>query len=198
MVGGFAGSALHGLIGPKPTTVRAERFEIINSSGHLASFWGPDPDPQISPGTLRGTLMVFLDPNGVRRCQVGTSLGDYGPVILFSGKEGPRGASIQQDQYRLWLGLGDHEDPFLYMRGSNGSQVKLGAEHGDAPGPGEDQWGLSLRAWQVRAAASIGFTRWPDGHYRAGVHLDDGEGSRWNASAGAPLKPLPLVKRSRK
>jgi hypothetical protein len=198
--GGFFGSLLHGWMRPNLAAIRANRFEVVDTSGRVLSYWGPDRDPHIPAATRKGILLVFLDPDGVRRCEIGSRSGDYGPELLFYGKDGPSDVKperyLSQPHFRAALGY--NEDPILTMRGRGGSQVILGAIHGDAPSPSEDQWGLSLRAWTVPAGANIGFFRWWDGSYHASVAIRDGAGRNWEAAAGGELKALPIVKRSRK
>lgn len=84
VAGGFLGSVLHDLITPKLTTVRAERFEVVEPSGRVLSYWGPDADRNIPPATPRGTLLVFLDSHAVRRLQLGAVAGNYSPHLESS------------------------------------------------------------------------------------------------------------------
>ena len=196
VAGGFVGSALHDLIKAKPTTIRAERFEVVESSGRLISYWGPDADPNIPSTAPKGTLLVFLDPHGVRRCQIGSSVGDYSPKLLFYGTDGPPDKPQRYDaQPRLSIALGWTGSPVLNMRGQDGDQMALGAMYGDVYPDREHGWGLAFRAWAVPATAAMGYGRWLDGSYRSYVNLTDGAGRSWDAVAGEELKPLPLMKR---
>jgi hypothetical protein len=187
--GGFVGGLLHDLIQPKPSTLRAERFEVVDRSGRIASYWGPDADPQIPNTTPRGTLLVFSDPHGVRRCQIGSRAGDTGPELLFFGRGGPT------DGPRVGIELGGTGSPSLHMRGQGGDKMDLGAMYGDVSGRPELGWGLSFRAWDVQASAGIGYSRWWDGTYRSAVSLTNGAGKTWEAIAGDKLKPIPLARK---
>ena len=184
LTGGFVGSAAHDWVKTTPATIRAKRFEVVTTSGKALSFWGPDADPQIPTATPKGMLLVFMDPNGVRRCQIGSSIGDYGPELLFYGKDGPSEARHQQylPQPRFQIGLGYNEDPGLVMRDGTIERVLLGAVHGDAPGPSEDTWCLSLReptSTLVRSRASLCAYRALDGSHGAQVLITDRD-HRWS------------------
>src|SRR5512146_2721528 len=88
LAGGFLGSMLHQNLTSAPTVVRAERFEVVERSGRLAAYLGPDPDPKITDAKRRGTMLVFLDRQGVRRCQIGSRVGDNAPELLFYDTDG--------------------------------------------------------------------------------------------------------------
>ena len=187
VVGGYLRSALHDLMKPKPTTVRAGRFEVIDPSGRLVSYWGPDANPQIPAETPKGTLLVFMDPHGVRRCEIGARDGDNSPELVFFGTAGPSAGP------RVGISLGGTGSPTLHMRGNDGDRMALGAMYGDVYGQRELGWGLSFRAPAVSASAGIGYGRWWDGTYRSSVGLTNGTGKTWEVVAGDELKPLPLL-----
>jgi len=188
VAGGFLGSVLHDSVKTKPTTIRAERFEVVDVSGHLVSYWGPDASPQMSHTTPRGTILVFMDRAGLRRFQVGSRAGDTSPELLFFGPGGPA------DGPRVGIELGGTGSPSLHLRGQEGDKMDLGAMYGDVSGKRELGWGLSFRAWEVPASAGIGYGRWWDGTYRSYVSLTNGAGKTWEAIAGDKLKPLPLAR----
>ena len=193
VAGGFVGSALHDRIRPRATTIRAERFEVVEPSGRLASYWGSDADPNIK--TQKGTLLIFLDPHGVRRCQIGSRASDYSPELLFCGIDGPPDKPQRYGaQPLLRVGLGWTDSPTLSMRGRDGDKMALGAMYGDVYGERELGWGLSFRAWEPSATADIGYMRWWDGTYRSSVALNNGAGKHWESFVGG-LKPLPLVRK---
>ena len=173
VVSGYLGSALHDLMKPRPTTVRAGRFEVTDPSGRLVSYWGPDVNPQIPAETPKGALLVFMDPHGVRRCQIGARVGDNGPELVFFGTDGPSAGP------RVGISLGGSGSPTLHMRGNDGDRMALGAMYGDVFGEPELGWGLSFRAWAVSASAGIGYGRWWNGTYRSSVSLSDGTGKTW-------------------
>ena len=195
VAGGFLGSVLHDLSTAKPTTVRAERFEVVERSGRVLSYWGPDADRNIPPATPRGTLLVFFDSHAVRRLQLGAVTGNYSPHLRFYDKDGPPDTPLRYDaQPRLNVGLGWTGSPVLRMRGGHGDSVVLGAMYGDVYGERELGWGLSFRAWEPSATADIGYTRWWDGTYRSSVTLNNGAGKHWGSFVG-DLKPMPIVKK---
>jgi hypothetical protein len=195
VAGGFVGSVLHDLIKAKSTTVRAERFEVVESSGRLVSYWGPDADPHIPSTTPKGAILVFVDPHGVRRCQIGSRVGDCGPELLFYDSDGPPAKPQQNSaQPRLSIGLGSTGSPTLNMHGHDGDRMDLGAMYGDVDGEPELGWGLSFRAFAVPATAAIGYGGWGNKSYRSFVTLTNGAGKSWEAVAGEELKPLPPMK----
>ena len=196
VAGGFLGSVLRDLIIPKSTTVRAERFEVVERSGRVLSYWGPDADRNIPPATPKGTLLVFFDSHAVRRLQLGAVTGDNSPHLEFFDKDGP--PDTPKNYYaepRFSVRLGGTGSPILNMRGSYGDRVVLGAMYGDVYGERELGWGLSFRAWEPRATADIGYMRWWDGRYRSSVALNNGAGRRWESFVG-DLKALPVIKKN--
>jgi hypothetical protein len=177
--GGFVGGAVHDWGKTAPDEIRAKRFEVVTTSGRVLSFWGPDADPQIPAATPKGVLMVFLDPNGVRRCQIGSSIGDYGPEILFYDANGPSETKRREySEPRFGVRLGYNEDAVLGMRNRTSWRVLLGAEHGDAPDPSEDTWGLRIRGGGTSEAGVFGYRTY-FGQYTAGVFVRD-KGDSWS------------------
>jgi hypothetical protein len=196
--GGYFGATIQEWTKAAPATIKARRFEVVGQAGNVLGYLGPASDTRVSDTTQRGLLLVFLDPSGVRRCQIGVSDGSYSPRLLFYGKDGPPDKPKPYDysQPRLGIGLGWTDSPTLNMRGQAGDKVALGAIYGDVSGTPELGWGLSFRALKVSATADIGYARWLDGTYRSSITLNDGAGNRWEAIAGEKPKPLPLRKRS--
>jgi hypothetical protein len=185
LTAGYAGAALRGH--PDPTglhaTVRATRFELVDSSGRAIAILAANP---ASPGGGdAGAALVLTDPRGVRRCELGISRGNSAPFLRLYGGDGAE---------RVGVLLGYHDDPVLTLRDAQRIRTILGARHGDTPGPSEDQWGLSLYGRKEGADASIGFYRWADDTYQAAVTIRDGAGRKWEAIAGGPLRPIPLSK----
>src|SRR5579872_2423485 len=74
LTAGYFGAAIRGWTNQNHDIVRAKRFEVINSSGNILSYWGPDSDPHIARSTPKGILLVFMDPKGTRRCQIGSQI----------------------------------------------------------------------------------------------------------------------------
>jgi len=196
VTGGYLGGVLHDIQSRNRTTIRAERFEVIEPSGRVASYWGPDADPQIPNTTPHGTLLVFIDSQGVRRCQIGSRVGDHGPELLFYDTDGPTDKPGPSNaQPRVSINLGGTGSPTLHMRGRDGDRMALGAMYGDVSGERELGWGLSFRAWAVPARADIGYSRWLDGGYQSSVALTNGADKHWEEVVGEKLKPLPLMRR---
>lgn len=182
LIGGFTGSAVHDRVRKASDAIQARRFEVVSASGKVLSFWGPDPDPQIPRTTPNGVLMVFMDSNGVRRCQIGSRIGDNGPELLFYGKDAP---SERRQKYlpqpRFAVALGYNEDPGLVMRDGTIERILLGAVHGDAPSPSEDTWCLTLReptSTLLRSRANVCAYRAIDGSHGAQVLIIDRD-KRW-------------------
>jgi hypothetical protein len=199
---GFLGSVIHdrGVIHfwtrDSHEVFRAQRFEVVDHSGALLSYWGPDSNPQIPVSTPRGVILVFIDPKGVRRCEIGSRVGDFGPELKFYDESGPSEVeprqSVPEPRFAVSLFYGD--DPILAMRGRDAWRVLLGAEHGDAPSPSEDTWSLRIRGGDESYALLTGYKTY-FGQYGAGVLLRDNAQSwslptdlikRWNKPSRSP------------
>jgi hypothetical protein len=179
IAGGFLGSTLHQWLRTGSNVIRAQRFEIVGSSGKILSYWGPDSDPQIPAATPKGTLLVFIDPDGVRRFQLGSRAGDYGPELQLYGKDGPRAERLQYvPEPRLAIGLGYNDDPFLGMRDRRSWRIFLGGQHGDAPSLEDDDWGITFRSW-TNAESYMGTHNVKSGKSQAFVSVRDGQGKTW-------------------
>ena len=177
LTSGFIGSAVHDWVRTAPDTIQAQRFEVVTSSKKVLSFWGPDADPQIPAATPKGVLLVFMDLNGTRRCQIGSRLGDYGPELLFYDPDGPSETKHRQfSEPRFGVSLGYNHDAVLGMRNHTSWRILLGAEHGDAPSPDEDTWGLRIRGGGTSEAGVFGYRTY-FGQYTAGVFVRDKEDS---------------------
>jgi hypothetical protein len=126
--------------------------------------------------------LVFLDADGVRRAQIGSGIGSYAPELLFYGKEGPPeddGAAGYSPEPRFRIGLGYNEDPFLTMRDRRASRVILGAYHGDAPGPEEDDWRIAFPS-TTGAGAYMGTHGVNPGLSQAFATVRDDKGQSWS------------------
>jgi hypothetical protein len=171
-VSGFLGSAIHGWTQPKRGVVRGERFELIDRSGHVVSFWGPD----IERRTQSDVVLVFMDANRTRRSEFGS-----GRIALYD-KDGPSPPGKPFETWaepRLFLGLGFNDDPLLLMHDDRGVRVFLGADHGDAPSVKDDDWKIVFRS-RTRARAGLG-TRGVDSRQSsAWVSVNDEEGNNWS------------------
>jgi hypothetical protein len=181
VAGGFLGSSLHERVSPDSDVVRAKRYEVIGQSGKVLSYWGPDGDPRLQSGTPKGVLLVFMDPNGVRRAQIGSSIGSYAPELLFYGEQGPSESRPRETspEPRFRIGLGYNDDPLLTMLDGRAQRVLLGAYHGDAPSPQEDDWRIAFIS-RTGAAAYVGTNGVNSGRSQAFVTVRDDKGLSWS------------------
>jgi hypothetical protein len=161
--------------------VSAARFEVLDGAGRPVVVLASNPLPQGHQDA--GAALTFTDPRGVRRCELGTSLGDSTPFLRLYGGDGAERVRVQ---------LGYRDDPVVTLRDGQRIRAILGARHGDMAGPSEDKWSLSLFGRKEGVAADIGFQRWLDDSYQAAVTLLDGTGREWRAVAGEPMKPVPI------
>jgi hypothetical protein len=181
VAGGYLGSVLHEWISANSGVLRAQRFEVVGSSGSVLSYWGPDSNPHIPAATPKGALLVFMDTEGVRRFQLGSRVGDYAPELQMYGKDGPR-AEAQQSvpEPRLLITLGYDDDPFSGMRDHQRLRVLLGAEHGDAPSIEEDDWGITFKS-RTNAQSYLGTHGVNPEKSQAFVTVRDDQGNVWTA-----------------
>lgn len=187
---GYFGATVRDWTKGAQAVVHARRFEVVDQTGKMRAYLGADSDTG-----LGDIVLVFLEPDGLRRSQLGVRSGTYRPHLLFYGDDGPADKPARYDaQPRVSLSLGDTGSPTFSMRGHDGDQMRLGAVYGDVSRERELGWGLSFRAWDVPAEVGFGYSRWPNG-YEAGISLTDGAGKRWRVSVGEGLKPVPLMKR---
>lgn len=158
--------------------VRATRFELMDNAGRVVALWAT------AQGS--GAVLAFADVKGMRLCELGIGGRNGPPFLRLYGKDGKE---------RVTAVLGYDDDPVLLLSDAHRARAVLGASHSDAPGPSDDQWGLYLRGREADASASIGFFRWWDNTYHAGVRLSDGPGRVWEAEAGTSLRPIPVHRR---
>ena len=84
VAGGFCGSSLHEWTKVDSDVIRAKRYEVVGQSGKILRFLGPGRQTRKSRrGPLEECSLVFMDPDGVRRAQIGSRVGDYAPELLF-------------------------------------------------------------------------------------------------------------------
>jgi hypothetical protein len=176
LAAGFLGSVLHNwvrgsrvTVPAAPEVLRAKRYEVVNGSGRVLSYWGPDNDPSIPASTPKGTLLVFMNAKGQRGAEFGSRTGDNGPTLNFYDRD-------HRERVRLALSQGD--DPILgFSSIDRDGAVLLGAIEGDVwvDKPG-DSWGLQLRSGNARSVISA--IEWPDGTHRSAVVVRDERG-RW-------------------
>jgi hypothetical protein len=121
---GYAGAVLHTWLNQTKAsaTIRATRFELVDPSGKTIAFW--TPNPAVRTGGDAGAVMVFADPRGVRRCELGMSGGNSAPFLRFYGEDRAE---------RVGVMLGYNSEPLILLRDSHAIRATLGANHGDAP-----------------------------------------------------------------
>ena len=88
---GFLGSELHSRLhqGRPYGTIRSARFELLDESGKTIAFWAANPVLRNSGDS--GAVLVFVDPRGVRRVELGMTGGNSGPFLrLYGGDKAER------------------------------------------------------------------------------------------------------------
>jgi hypothetical protein len=199
VAGGFLGSSLHERVGTDSDVVRAKRYEVIGQSGKVLSYWDPDSNPRLQPETPKGLLLVFMDPDGVRRAQIGSSIGSYAPELLFYGRQGPSESRPRESprEPRLRIGLGYNDDPLLTMLDGSTRKVLLGAYHGDAPSAQKDDWRITFMS-QTGAAVYMGTHGVNSGRSQAFVTVSDDKGLSWSLPTDFhyEIERIPIVPRS--
>jgi hypothetical protein len=183
---GFLGGVAHDRVQSGKDVMRAQRFEVVSGAGKILSYWGTDSNPLIPVTTPKGVILVFLDHEGVRRCEIGSQPGGFAPELKFYDRLGPSEVKTTNPvpQPRFSVALFDNDDPELAMRGRDDWRVTLGAEHGDVFDPGEDTWSLRIRGGATSEAIVTGYKSFT-GRYGAGVLVRDLEHS-WTMPPSTP------------
>jgi len=197
IAGGFLGSSLHERVSADSDVVRAKRYEVIGQSGKVLSYWGPDSNPGLQSEIPKGVLLVFMDPDGVRRAQIGSSIGNYAPELLFYGRQGPSEGGPRSPEPRFRIGLGYNDDPLLTMLDGRARRVLLGAYHGDAPSAQEDDWRIAFLS-RTGAAAYLGTHGVNSGRSQAFATVRDDKGLSWSLPTDFhyDIESVPIVPRS--
>ena len=131
---GFIGGTVQTWLRPAqtaaPAVVRATRFELVDDSGRLISFWGFDGRKHL--------VFTFLDKGRNDLATLGLSSGNA-PFLDLVGKDG---------KSRLILQLFGDDRPLLAMSdGHYEGRIMLGFIQPDTPTPTDD-WGLFFRTPQ--------------------------------------------------
>jgi hypothetical protein len=150
-------------------TIRATRFELVDSSDKSIAFWGTDQVGQLVIAFTKGTQ---------------SELAAFG---LFSGVRGGLSFNGIDTSPRVALVIGDHGKPGLSLYDDKGrGRVGLGFITADSLDPDPDTWGLVLSAppgesgHRVRAA--IGYSRNLSTHgWDGSILLEDNAGKTWKA-----------------
>jgi hypothetical protein len=160
VLGGYVYAHWHSAHDRETTTIRAARFELVDSSGKVLAFWGRDRGNNTvlaflqtysegtGPGEFNGlaaqTRFTGQNPNeafavGIMSTQV--------PFMNILGKDGNSRASLYLTQ---------QQKPVLNMAdGRSESRLELGFISNDAPAPGDDDWALRFRAPDVAGIGSM-------------------------------------------
>lgn len=129
-LGGLAGNVVRtGGAEAQPTTLRAERFELVDASGAPVAFWGPDEGQKI--------VLAFIEHNGNQLAALGV---ESGPTAFmdFKGRDGKTRFAVQ---LRNPL-----EKPSLVLSDNTyEGRVMFGFIPFDAPSPEDDDWALVFR-----------------------------------------------------
>ncbi len=186
-IGGLAATKVSSYLIEQPNhdkvgelTVRATRFELVNSAGTPLAYWGEDR-PRGEHGPPRAQI-AFIDRTGQSRAEFGltTEAGnrgvEYNPFFVF--RDSDRNARLEEtlDEGGPFLGMGDAKgaDRVLLGHWARGDVV-------DAPD--SDVWSLSFRApFDQRNYAEMGVTTPLNTHNRTGFLM------LYNHSASKPTK----------
>jgi hypothetical protein len=158
--GGYAYTRLHSARESGITSIRATRFELIDSKGKVLAFWGSDRG--------NNTVLAFLQTYSGE-----TATGEFNRPIeqtRFTGQNPNEAFAVGMmstqipfmnivgnDGYsRASLYLTQQQKPVLNMADERReSRLELGFISNDAPAPGDDDWALRFRAPDVAGMGSI-------------------------------------------
>jgi hypothetical protein len=174
-IAGYAG----GLISARPRAadaaaggpIRATRFELVDASGKTLGYWGFDH-------RYEGRLVIAFT-GGKSGELAAFGLADQDGFLTLTGTDGKQRAALAVGDGRPSLVLGDEKWS---------SRVSLGSFGSDAPGPGEDNWGLIFRAppgekdLRHPVPAAIGYSRNASGlGWDGSAYIEDSTGKVWKA-----------------
>ena len=167
--GGIVSTLPQAVVAASPQTIRATRFELVDTSGRSIAFWGIDEYDQV--------IIAFT----------GGTKSELAAFWLLSGLRGGLRLSGVDTKPRAALAVGDNERPVLGLFDYKGrGRVSLGFITADSLDPDPDTWGLVLRAppgesgHRVRAA--IGYAKNASGHgWDGSILLEDNAGKVWKA-----------------
>lgn len=137
-----------------PSTVRATRFELVDSTGKVRAVWG----------TNRGDeLVLSFVKNGTERIVMGLDTG-HRPFIKLNSERGDHRASM--------FVYGDKPALVLSDRSLEG-RIRLGPGSFDtSAADGDSDWGLTFNGTAGRGMANIGIVPVPGGH-RGAINIRD-------------------------
>ena len=172
LIGGFLGGMLSSKLATvrpvqaESSSVRAQRFELVDEAGKLISAWGRyDSDD----------ALIFFDEQGRQRAEFGFSRSSQTHMLIFRGADARLRVTLTSDlRGKSALNLGDEERE---------SRVLLGYIGDDSPSPNSDAWGLLLpKNGALSDWMSIGVSKDPvTGVQSARISALDRNGNRWHA-----------------
>lgn len=175
VLGGYSYSHWHSANERGRPTVRASRFELVDSTGKVLAFWGTDR----GNNTVLAFLQKSTTEDGTEEVKPSTQqtrftgqnrneafafgmMSTQVPFMNILGKDGNSRASLY---------LTAQQKPILNMADErNESRLELGFISNDAPALEDDDWALRFRAPDV---AGIGSMRDPSDHkYRGYLSVE--------------------------
>jgi hypothetical protein len=160
VIGGYSYSHLQAPQAPGIPTIRASRFELTDSTGKVAAFWGTDrgnntvlaflqtPATENGPAELKlpAEQTRFTGQNPNEAFAVGI-LSTQAPFMNILGRDG---------NTRALLYLTQQQKPIFNMADErHESRLELGFISNDAPSPADDDWALRFRAPDVAGIGSL-------------------------------------------
>jgi hypothetical protein len=159
-VGGYAYSHQHSPHERGITTLRASRFELVDSNGNVVAFWGTDRGNNTVLAFLQGSTSEDgaeeIKPAGQQTRFTGQNRNEafaFGmmstqiPFMNILGKDGNSRASLYLTQ---------QQKPILNMADERQeSRLELGFISNDAPALEDDDWALRFRGPDVAGIGSM-------------------------------------------
>jgi hypothetical protein len=168
---GLAGGWVSRFVAPRGadirlTTVKAERFELVDSNGKVVAFLGS--------GEHQDTGLIFLDEKMRQRAKFGVWADSGTPQMIMSGDDGKERFSIQMSR------LDDR--PMIMLRDHERTRIRLGFEQNDVPGPKDENW--ALRFYRPDGSeedlAGIGMYRDLDDKMQGFTYARAKDGHKWS------------------
>lgn len=130
---------------PSPEqVVRAHKFELVDETGKVISFWGVDRDNYAvlaigsywpkgyGPGGPTNSPPGVENPRN-QRARLGVA-GDS-PFLDLRGSDG---------ETRMMVNLSIYDKPIIWMADETGRRLFLGVQQSDTPGRDDNNWALSF------------------------------------------------------
>ena len=172
LIAGFLGGMLSSKLATvrpvqaESSSVRAQRFELVDEAGKLISGWGRNDG---------NDALIFFDEQGRQRAVFGFSRSPQSHMLIFRGADFRLRVALTTDlRGKSALNLGDEELE---------SRILLGFLPDDSPSLNSDAWGLVLPKNGVLSSwAGIGVSKDPvSGTQRAYISVLGSNGKMWHA-----------------